>query len=366
MEEGTGLFLVCPPGLEGWLAEEAAELGLDAVRAVPGGVETAGGLAEAMRANLWLRGATRVLLRVAAFRAPHLAQLDRRARRVDWGAVLRADVPVSVEATCRRSRIYHEKAAAGRVSRAIAETLGEPPGRDGVTVQLRLEDDLATLSVNTSGEALHRRGHKRAVAKAPMRESMAALFLRAAGFRGEGAVLDPMCGAGTFPIEAAGIAAGIAPGRDRAFAFERLAGVDPGTVAALRTGAGPAGGPVRAFGSDRDAGAVEAARANAERAGVGALCRFERRTVSGVEAPADTGLVIANPPYGTRIGEVAALTPLYAALGRVLAERFAGWRVGIVTAEDRLARATGLALEPGPPVPHGGLTVRLWLGGPPG
>ncbi|GMG81291.1 RNA methyltransferase [Paralimibaculum aggregatum] len=371
MTDTSGLFLACPPGLEPWLAAEAAALGLAGVRAVPGGVEAAGGLAEAMRANLWLRGATRVLLRIAEFRAMHLAQLDKRARKIPWGEILRRDVPVSVEAACRKSRIYHAGAAAERVARAIQEGTGAPAktgrGRNGIGVFLRIDDDLATLSIDTSGEPLHKRGHKLAVARAPMRESMAALFLAACGYRPGEALLDPMCGSGTFPIEAAEISAGLAPGRGRSFAFERLAAADPALWAEMRGAAGVPEGPALAFGSDRDAGAVSMARENAGRAGVAALTAFAERPVSEIAPPegAAPGLVMVNPPYGARVGAVKALGPLHAALGRVLTERFAGWRVGLVTTEAGLARATGLRLaEPGPPVPHGGLRVRLWQAGP--
>lgn len=376
MEE-EGIFLACPPGLEPWLAEEAAELGLAGLRSVAGGVEAAGGLAESMRANLWLRGASRVLWRVAAFRAPHLAQLDKRARRLRWEALLRADVPVAVEASCRKSRIYHAGAAAERVARAIADAVGAPvvKGRaaaGAVSVFLRIEDDLAVISLDTSGAPLHKRGHKQAVAKAPMRETMAALLLRAAGHRPGETVLDPMCGSGTFPIEAAERSLRLAPGRGRSFAFERLAAFEAGDWEALRADArakaGPPGeGPVIAFGSDRDAGAAAMAKANAERAGLAGTVAFAQRSVSEIAPPkgASPGLVIVNPPFGTRVGETKALAPLYGALGRVLAERLAGWRLALVTTEAGLARATGLALRPpGPPITHGGLKIRLWQAGP--
>ena len=219
--------------------------GLPEPKAVPGGVAFIGGWPEVWRANLHLRGATRVLARIAAFRALHLAQLDKRARKVPWGETLRADVPLRVEVTTRASRIWHAGAARARIAAAIRDGLGAPVAEEAdegaVVLKVRIDDDLCTVSVDTSGEPLHRRGHKQEVNAAPMRETLAALFLRAAGYGGGEPVVDPMCGSGTFVIEAAEIAMGLAPGRSRAFAFERLAGFDAAAWAALRGEAAAAG-----------------------------------------------------------------------------------------------------------------------------
>lgn len=368
------LFLPAVPGLEPLLRAEAAALGLPKPQAVAGGVALTGGWPEVWRANLRLRGATRVLVRIAEFRALHLAQLDKRARKVAWGETLLPDVPVRIDVTCRKSRIYHAGAARDRVATAIRETLGAPvmaagsdedPG-EAVTVKVRIDDDLCTISVDTSGELLHRRGHKQAVNAAPLRETLAALFLRACGYDGQEPVLDPMCGSGTFVIEAAEIATGLAPGRSRGFAFERLASFDPAAWAALKAGARPHATSFRFHGRDRDAGAVAMSRANAARAGVSAVTDFAQGPVSALERPdGPPGLVVVNPPYGARLGDAKELRPLYAALGAVLAERFDGWRVGLVTTEPALAAATALPFgPPGPFVAHGGLKVRLWQTAP--
>lgn len=362
------IFLTCPPGLEPALAEEAAAAGFDAPCAVPGGVTVEGGWPEVWRANLVLRGATRVLARIGEFRAFHLAQLDKRARKFPWGEVLRTDVPVRVEvATNRKSKIYHAGAAQQRIETALTEGAGIAVAADApVTLRARIDDNLVVLSVDTSGGSLHKRGHKEAVGRAPLRETMAALFLRQCRFDGSEPVLDPMCGSGTFVIEAAEIAAGLMPGRDRAFAFERLTTFDAEAWAAMRAAAPRPLPDLRFHGSDRDAGAFGAARANAERAGVGALVEFRKCAISDIARPAGPpGLVIVNPPYGTRIGTKKPLYGLHGALGQVLRERFGGWRVGLITTEADLAKATGLPwLPPGPPVPHGGLRVKLWRTNP--
>lgn len=366
------LFLATAPGLEPLLRDEAAALGLPSAQVVPGGVIVAGGWPDAWRANLGLRGATRVLVRIAEFRALHLAQLDKRARKVPWGETLRPDVPVRIEVTSRKSRIYHAGAARARIATAIAGTLGAPIVDAGdedeaaVALRVRIDDDLCTISVDTSGAPLHRRGHKQAVNAAPMRETLAALFLRACGYDGREPVVDPMCGSGTFVIEAAGIATGLAPGRSRRFAFERLATFDPAAWAALKDAARPQPTPLRFAGSDRDAGAVAMAAANAARAGVAAITDWRQAPVSALARPAGPpGLVIVNPPYGARLGEAKELRPLYGALGATLAGRFAGWRVGLVTTEPALATATSLPFgPPGPWVPHGPLRIRLWQTAP--
>ena len=357
------IFMATAPGLERYLAEEAQEKGFAGVRAVPGGVEARGDWGEVWRANLEMRGAARVLVRIGEFRAFHLAQLDKRARKFPWGAFLRPDVAVRVEAVSHRSKIYHAGAAAQRIERAIAEELGAPVAKAaGIVVKVRIDDNLVVLSLDSSGEALHRRGLKQAVGKAPMRENLAALFLRAAGWRPEMPVVDPMCGSGTFPIEAAEMAAGMQPGRARGFAFEHFAGFDAEAFGAMRRQDGKA--PVARFhGYDRDQGAVRNAGENAARAGVADWCSFACQPLSALEPPeGPKGLVIANPPYGGRIGNRKMLFSLYGSFGTVLRERFAGWRVGVITSDAGLAKAMDLPFEASAPVDHGGIRVRLFGG----
>ncbi|MEM9811970.1 MAG: class I SAM-dependent RNA methyltransferase [Pseudomonadota bacterium] len=355
------IFLATLPGLEATLADEARELGFEAPQPVPGGVEIAGTWAEVWRANLQLRCASRVLLRLWSFRAPHLAQLDRRARKLPWGEIFPEQIALKVEAECRRSRIYHAGAAASRVLNAAEAALGPGTG-EPLRLLVRIVDDLATISLDTSGAPLHRRGLKQAVGKAPLRETLAAAFLRQCGHRADEPLIDPMCGSGTLPIEAAEMALGLAPGRARTFAFERLMSFDRDTFAKL-TPALADRLPAPVFGQDRDAGAITASRANAERAGVASQITFTCQPISelspeGCDGP---GLVLVNPPYGGRIGTAKRLPALYGALGQVLRERFSGWRVGLTTSEASLARATHLPFRtPGPPIPHGGLKIRLY------
>ena len=360
------IFLVAHPGIEAVLCAEARAKGFATAKTVAGGVTFKGGWPDVWRANLELRGASSILARIGSFRVMHLAQLDKRARKFAWGNVLRKDVPVRVEATCKGSRIYHSAAAAQRIETAIREELGAPITTDAeICVKARIEDDLCTLSIDTSGDSLHKRGHKAAIGKAPMRETLASLFLMQCGFDGSEPLVDPMCGSGTFVIEAAEIAAGLKPGRSRHFAFEQLASFDAAAWELLR-GSGQVSTPaVRFHGSDRDAGAIRMCRANAKRAGVDGFTVFKQQAINDLAPPeGPPGLVIVNPPYGTRIGDKKQLYGLYGALGKALRERFAGWRVGLVTTEASLAKATGLPFAPpSPPVAHGGLRVLLFTTG---
>lgn len=361
----TEIFAITLPGMEGTLADEAREMGFDVAGTMPGGVTLRGGWPEVWRANLELRGATRILLRLGSFMAFHLAQLDKRARKFPWADTLRPDVPVRVDvATSRKSKIYHAGAATDRIATALTQSAGMTVAADApVTLKIRIDDNRVTISVDTSGEPLHKRGHKEAVGKAPMRETLAALFLRQCGFDGTQTVFDPMCGSGTFVIEAAEIASGLQAGRSRRFAFEHLTSFDPAAVAAMRRMDRPGSPTMRFHGSDRDAGAIRMAAANAERAGVADLTEFCAAQASDITPPqgAAPGLVIVNPPYGARIGDKKALYPVYGRLGQVLKDRFAGWRVGIITSEAALAKTTGLPFVPdGPSIAHGGLRVRLY------
>lgn len=357
------IFLATAPGLENALYDEVCKKGFKRAKATKGGVKIKGGWPEVWRANLWVRGASRVLARIASFKVLHLAELDMLARAVPWDDVLDPEHSFRVEVSCSKSRIYHSGAAAERIERAISDSLQIAPSSDAdITVMARLDHDICTISVDTSGALLHKRGYKTAISKAPMRENMAALFLQQCGYQGSEPVFDPMCGSGTFVIEAAEIAARLNPGRARRFAFEKLVTFDNEAWEIMRSVKRQAETGVKFYGSDRDEGAVKMSTENAARARVDALTEFKQQTISDMVPPTSTpGLVIINPPYGGRIGDKHQLRPLYQTLGNVLRENFSGWRVGIVTTDHALAQATALPFLPlGPAVQHGGMRVNLF------
>lgn len=365
------IFCVTLPGMEPLLAAELREKGFKRGKnPEKGGVTIVGTWQDVWRANLEVRGATRILVRIGSFRANHLSLLDKRSRQFPWAEHLRKDVPLRVDVTCRKSRIYHSKAAAQRIETALKEELGATISADAeLCLKVRIENDICTFSLDTSGQTLHKRGHKEAVSKAPMRETLAALFLRDCGYDGIEPVLDPMCGSGTFVIEAAEIAMGLKPGRSRNFAFEKLPSFNNSVwqkyamVSDTNAYSDPG---VCFFGSDRDAGAITASLANANRAGVADICTFAENSISELQRPGGPpGLVIINPPYGDRIGNKRDLFALYNVMGTTLKERFQGWRIGLITNEASLAKATGLPFKkPGPIIDHGGLKIRLYQTGP--
>ncbi|MEM9724269.1 MAG: class I SAM-dependent RNA methyltransferase [Pseudomonadota bacterium] len=380
MAETRRFFAAIAPGLEAVLAEEIQEtLGdrLDGpMEVLPGGVAFRGDWTTLWRAHLRLRCPGRILLRLGEARVTHLAQLEKwAARGIDWSCLPRAapgdNLTLRVEASCRKSKLYHSGAVAERIERAAREALGaavhtDPTEPADLLLLARIERDHCVLSADASGAPLHKRGSRQAIGKAPLRETLATAFLRLCGFDGRETVLDPLCGSGTFVLEAAERIAGLDAGRDRAFAYQRWPSFDPSAFAALRA-APPAVEDASAatvcFGFDRDAGAVAAATANAARAGLSDGALFRQSSLSDVSPPAGSqpGLVMVNPPYGARIGDRSRLPKLHAALGRVLQARFSGWRVGLVTAAPELARATGLPFErPSAPIRHGGLKVRLY------
>ncbi len=342
-------YATCPPGAERLAAAELARLGARTGVRERGGIAFTGDRATLYRAHLHGRLLHRVVARVATFRAGALPELFRRTGRLPWEGWLTAATTVEVRATSHRSRLYHTGAIAERVAKAVAARLaatGDGGTTDSPPLLLfaRLEENRCTLSLDASGELLHRRGYRLATAKAPVRESLACAVLDLAGWRPELPLLDPMCGAGTFAIEAARRALAIAPGADRPFAFQRWRTFNAplwerlvAKAASLRRTTLPA--PIRA--SDRDGSVVAAARANAERGGVAAVVELREGDLFDLTPEGPPGVIVLNPPYGRRIGD-ADIADLYRRIGAHLRDRFVGWRYAILCPTTTLADATGL------------------------
>ena len=371
-------FAVTLPGLEEFTRRELAGLGIKSrlpaardeggeAREESGGVEFHGGLSNLYKANLYLRTASRVLLRLGEFRATAFAELRAKAALLEWETYLLPGQAVTVRATCHKSRLYHSDGVAERVAAAIGDRLGapvpptEPPAQ---LVVVRILHDRVTISLDTSGELLHRRGYRLESAKAPLRETLAAGLLLASGWDAQSPLLDPFCGSGTIAIEAALLARHVAPGKNRRFAFMDWPGFNPGVWKALLAEAVgrelPGCDPIQA--SDRDAGAVRGAQANAERAGVAADIEFACQAFSAIQPPRGPGWVVTNPPYGVRVSEGQDLRNLYSRLGDVLRALCPGWQVGLLTSSDFLAGHTRLHFEGNLALHNGGLAVRLYTG----
>ena len=371
------LFAICAPGLEDVLEEEMRSLGLEVGKRDIGGVAFSGGSSALFRANLWLRTATRVIARVGEFHARLFDELERHARKLAWSRFIDGGQPVRLRVSTGKSRLYHTGAVAERIAEAMEESTGIAPtvtsggedddeSGDTPLVIVRLFRDQCTVSIDSSGALLHRRGYRLATAKAPLRETLGAALLLASGWDRDTTFIDPLCGAGTIPIEAALIARRIPPGLSRTFAFMKWPGFHEPTwkkvVDEARAQILPAA-PALIFGSDRDAGAIAASRENAERAGVAADITFEEKVISRIAPPAGvtSGSIVTNPPYGVRVGDRDALRNLYAQLGTIARERFPGWRLTVLSADPRLDSQIGGTMEKILTTKNGGIAVRALL-----
>ena len=371
-------YAATAPGLEPLVSRELAALGL-APKAETGGAAFRGPIESIWRANLWLRTASRVLVRVASFRARAFRELERLARGVPWERYVTSGSAVRFRVTSKKSRLYHTGGIAERLREAIEHRLGSgiivgdsrSDESDDEEVNesaaqlfvIRVFHDVFTVSADSSGALLHQRGYRKAIAKAPLRETLAAAVLLASDWSGATPLIDPFCGSGTIPIEAALIARRMAPGASRTFAFQTWPSFDGARWDGLRAEAAEgalaaAGVPI--VGSDRDAGAIQAAASNAARAGVTADLELSVSAVSAIaNCTSEDGLVATNPPYGVRVGEAARLRDLYAKLGQVLRVRCPGWRLALLSANPRLEGELRLPLEERIRTRNGGIPVRL-------
>lgn len=364
-QQTADFFAIAAPGLERPCAAELAALGLAEVAAGPGGAAWRGRLADLYRASLHARIASRLLVRLAAFRCRDFPELYRRAARLPWGAFLRPGAPLRLRVTCRTSRLMHSERVEATLREAVGQALGAPApdaADDGQLVLVRIVDDLVELSVDSSGELLHRRGQRTSVAAAPLRETLAAGVLALLGWHGERPLADPLCGTGTFLLEGALLASGRAPGLERDFAFMNWPGWRPGLWAELcrqaRAAEHPC--PVEISGSDAAPTSLEAARANLERGGAAELVTLRHLPLAELPEQPGGGLVVCNPPYGKRLAAGTNLESWYARFGRDLRRAYPGWQLAFLCPEPALAKASGLPLRELARLDNGGLRVGLY------
>lgn len=380
------VFTSTGPGLESIAAGELKSLGIRGRQEI-GGVAFSADLQRLYEANLWIRTATRVLVRLGSFHASTFYELERRAKKLPWKDFLPSNGKVRVRVTCRKSKLYHSDAVGERVLSAIVGSASRVIEGDtdasetedasdddtgsaresGQLFIVRIVNDECEVSADSSGDLLHRRGYRQEIAKAPLRETIAAAMVLASGWKRNEPLLDPMCGSGTIPIEAAMIARKMAPGLRRNFQFMNWPGFDAERWSQILENARAAvtdfSGEI--FGSDRDAGAVQAAARNAERAGVSENVKFSPVAVSGSiaaidDSVRDSGWIVTNPPYGVRVGEGDDLRNLYATLGSALKSK-PGWRLGVLTSDSALVRHTTLSLRPRFSTSNGGIHVSYFV-----
>ncbi|MDX5433175.1 MAG: bifunctional 23S rRNA (guanine(2069)-N(7))-methyltransferase RlmK/23S rRNA (guanine(2445)-N(2))-methyltransferase RlmL, partial [Halomonas sp.] len=384
--ETRAFLATCPKGLEELLADELRTLGADVDKTTVAGVHFHGALEAAYRACLWSRLANRIvlcLLREEGVERPE--ELHRAVTDVDWSRHLRPGATLAVDFHGRSEQIRHTRFGAQTVKDGVVDALlaqGRPrPGVDLQRPDLRLYTHLhrgrLTLGVDLSGDSLHRRGYRRDVGHAPLKENLAAALLIRAGWpqrlRDGQALVDPLCGAGTLLIEAALMAADMAPNLNRVrFGFHGWAQHDEALWAELkreaeaRASIGRKRCRNRLHGFDQSPPALAAAKSNAMRAGIPALIEFSGASLGQLTRPAELGeetrgLVMTNPPYGERLGELPELVSLYRELGEGVRRAFPGWRLAVFTANPDLGHRIGLRADKQYSLKNGPLEAKLLL-----
>ena len=365
-------FAPCPRGLEAPLAAELTALSAQYVVPADGGASFSGELDLAYRANLESRIASRVLWQVAHGRCRNEDDLYALAKSVGWSAHFAVDRTLRVDVAATNSPLPSLEFATLRVKDAVCDRFRDEAGRRPSVAKLRpdvrvhafLTEREATLYLDTSGEALFKRGYRREAEGAPLRENLAAGLIALSGWTSESPLLDPMCGSGTIAIEAALIASDRAPGLARTFGFQKLRWFDGPTWQRLRQRAHdrvrPAPADPAIFASDTAAAALAHCRSNAATAGIAEWIAIEQSDVLVRAAPAAHGILIANPPYGLRLGDDAALAAFYPKLGDALKQRFAGWTACLLTGDLRLAKLIGLKPSRRTPLYNGNIDCRLF------
>lgn len=356
-------FAVIPPGLESALSAELREQGVGSAQVQPGGARFQASLEAGARLSSSLRTPSRLLVELGEGRVLTLEQLGSLARSLDWRPYLEPGIPVQIECSIKESRIRFSDAASSKVEHAIADALrgprlpgfrsGRPPDPQRITV--RIQEDVARLSVDAGGDLLHTRGWRQQAGKAPIRENLASALLYVAGWRPGEPLLDPFCGAGTIPVEAALRALGRPPAPGRRYAWHAWP--------ALRAKAGPSARPRGSvevqgiFSSDKDSRAVADARDNALRAGVS--LPWSVLDVGEITPPCvEPGFIVTNPPYGERLGQ--SVEGVYTTFGRALRERFAGWRVLFLAPHAGLAQRVHRDARRLTTFSNGGIRVGAW------
>ena len=365
-------FAPCPRGLEAVLAQELAAFGADGVESTDGGVHFAGPFVLCYRANLESRIASRILWRVAT--APYRSEDDiyQTTLALDWPHWFAVGNAIRVNVAALRSPLKSLDFVTLRIKDAVCDAFrehcGERPSVDtsepDVRIHAFLTADRLMLYLDTSGEPLFKRGYRSAAGEAPLRENLAAGILRLTGWTPGEPLLDPMCGSGTLLIEAALIALNIAPGARRGFAFEKLGNFDLRQWEKLRlaakTSEAPRRGMLPIYGSDLYGDELKTARANIAAAGLQDVIQLKQANVLEISAPAASGVLVTNPPYGVRLGAQDELAQFYPKLGDALKQRFCGWRAYILSSDRELPKLIRLAASKRTPLYNGALECRLY------
>ena len=364
-------FATTSRGLEDVLAEEIRALGGREARTAAGGVSFTGDTALGYRANLWLRTANRVLLHLSDFHAPTPAALYVGVAAIPWPEIFPVRKTIAVDATVRDGGVTHSHFAAQKAKDAVVDrfrvSLGERPNVDplspDIRINVRIVRDACTLSLDLSGESLNRRGYRADPEEASLRETLAAGMVLLSGWDGRTPLVDPVCGAGTIPIEAALIATNTAPGvQRRAFAFQHFSDYDrilwDSLIAEAREKRSPSA-DARIEGSDLSAEAIRSARRNARRAGVSAVTALHTMDIKEFCPSGPPGVIFCNLPYGVRMQPGPGEEIFYRTLGHVFKKRCAGWTAYVLSGNPDATRHIGLKASRKFPLMNGPIDCRL-------
>jgi putative N6-adenine-specific DNA methylase len=366
-------FAVTLPGYETPCVDELNNLSesIDVTEVLNGGISFSGRLTDLYLANLHVRTAVRILMRLAHFKATNFKQLEINTRKIPWELYLSQGTLPALNVTAHHCRLYHTRAVAEHMEASIAARWSEhgvtPAPSGAQTLFVRLQDDEATLSLDSSGRPLYRRGLKTHVAHAPLRETTAAAILSMAGYRPDMPLIDPMCGSGTFSLEAALMAKQVAPGLLRDFAFMQWPAFRPRQWTHYLKNAGEKRHRLAApliWASDSDKAAVTRLQGCVNRNKIEDAVTISHQDFFGLQPHMIThrpGLIVLNPPYGRRLFKQRGLEKRYQDIAAKLKKEFKGWRTALLVPNPGLAKSLDLALKP-MRLDHGGLKLTLLLG----
>ncbi|MGH7773869.1 MAG: THUMP domain-containing class I SAM-dependent RNA methyltransferase [Candidatus Binatia bacterium] len=364
-------FATCPRGLEQLLAEELQQLKAENLHTVGGGVEFSGDFSLCYRVNLESRIASRILWQVARERYRTEDDIYRTAYALPWNNWFEPERTLRVDVSAIKSPLTSLNFATLKIKDAVCDKFRRLSGRrpsvdtrqPDVPIQGHLTERDFTLYLDTTGEPLFKRGRRIAQGEAPLRENLAAGILHLTGWLPGTPLLDPMCGSGTFLLEAAQMALDIAPGAGRRFVFEKLKNFDQrrwrGLLQQSAARQKP-GVPLPIYGGDLSSEALKSARTNLAAAGLEQVVSLKQASILEISAPANEGIIVTNPPYGVRLGEQQELAELYPKLGDLLKKKFSGWRAYILSADMRLPKLIRLAASKRTPLFNGPLECRLF------
>jgi len=368
----TDYFATVARGLESLAAAELATLGAKALTPEFCGVAFTGDQRLLYRVNLWSRLVFRVLVKLADGSCTDAETLYHSIQRIDWRPYLPPDKTLAVDVTGKNPRLNHSHFTALQVKNAIVDQQRQywrerspiDTRWPDVRVNIHIRADRCTISLDSSGSSLHRRGYRAAVGAAPLKETLAAALVQLSGWAGEVPLIDPLCGSGTLPLEASLEALNIAPGLFREqFGFQTWPDFDAGLWQALRREAEAMRQEqldTLVWGCDHDLEVIHQAQSNAQRCGLAEQIQFFQQELADLAAPADSGYILCNPPYGERLGQNEDLGALYKLLGDVLKQQFRGWTAFVLSGNKELAKTIGLKSAQRIPVYNGSLPCQ-WM-----